>query len=328
MSIQLTAADMESLSECPGCRSNDLSGFHEISHPEKTLGSRLSYDFCRGCSLIFMNPRPKQAWYDDYYKGHFWEGKSLQAGYTVTANKRAATTALLRAQKLIGLLGGRGIELKRGCRILEIGCAYGLLVTRLAKEHDGMALGVEPSDEARETANRIFGVELIGRYMADLGDARFQESVDAVVFSHCLENIVDLHGVIAAVRHALRPDGLLVIETPNVVYSKPMHVHHPYCFTQGSLSSLLKEHGIEPVAALASGQPKSVLSPRYATVVGRKSENLQGPALGRSHPLGIRLGQTWHRLLKSTPLGHVDGALTARRYSLDAESKRLLAMLA
>ena len=135
---------------CPTCVGRDLVAFATADFN----GTTLSYWRCRSCDLVFMNPVPGAPWYRRLYAEEFWETKSLkQSQSAVNRNTKQWRKALLRAEKYIDCLEKAGFEPAPGGRLLEVGCAYGLIVRTLADRWKGLATGVEPSHAAREFAS-------------------------------------------------------------------------------------------------------------------------------------------------------------------------------
>lgn len=95
--------------------------------------------------------------------------------------------------------------------LLDVGCGGGELAASWL--HRGWrALGIEPSPQAAAVA-RARGVEIVG---ATLTDATLEaRSLDAVVFRHSLEHVVDPVRDLHRVHTALRPGGRLAVTVPN-----------------------------------------------------------------------------------------------------------------
>lgn len=95
--------------------------------------------------------------------------------------------------------------------LLDVGCGRGELSG--AWHRDGWrALGIEPATRAAEAA-RSRGVEIVGSTVANAEVP--PESVDAVVFSHSLEHVLDPRADLARVYTLLRPGGRVAVIAPN-----------------------------------------------------------------------------------------------------------------
>lgn len=99
-----------------------------------------------------------------------------------------------------------------GGSVLEIGCGNGNLLTRL--NHLGWRVhGIEPDAKAAGIAQRR-GLHIIN---GELTDQTFEaETFDAIVMSHVIEHIGDPVTLLRRCRKILKPDGVLIMLTPNL----------------------------------------------------------------------------------------------------------------
>jgi SAM-dependent methyltransferase len=95
--------------------------------------------------------------------------------------------------------------------MLDVGCGRGDLAASWI-DRGWRVLGIEPSAQAAAAASAR-GAEIIGETLSRTeleGD-----TLDAVVFRHSLEHVVDPRADLQRVRAALRPSGRLVVILPN-----------------------------------------------------------------------------------------------------------------
>jgi SAM-dependent methyltransferase len=240
---------------------------------------------------------------------------------------------LQRTRKLCASLDAAGCGPAPGARILEIGCAFGLIVSTIAEHYQAAPFGVEPSALAAGFATTLGGVEVIAPTIDRLSETAPEQPMDMILFSHVMENVVDLNKVFAALDRWLAPHGIVLMETPNSTVKDSTHIYHPYCFSRTSLQRLFDSHGFEIVSLRASGRPSSVLLPRYLTLVARRrsmpGKNIKaGRNSGQKIDWGRRMGHGWRRLINGTPLVHLDRILTALLYAPDAAAKQRASELA
>jgi len=107
---------------------------------------------------------------------------------------------------LLALRSGR-----RPGRLLDVGCGRGDLVASWIAA-GWQALGIEPSPAAAAVA-RQRGAEVLVGTLATVSLER--ESVDAAVFRHSLEHVLDPQADLRRVHAALRPGGTLAVIVPN-----------------------------------------------------------------------------------------------------------------
>lgn len=277
-SLSLTATDFEHRGGCPICGSVLSLPFGRQSYNGKIL----DYFRCEGCGLVFMNPVPTQAWYDMLYSEEFWEAK---VGTLPNALDRQWRKGFARAEKFIDLIEqlAPNEPIKA---VLEIGASFGIVGSAVAKHFGARAFGVEPNHVARQFAVDNTHMTMVAQSIEGLAQWDPPEPIDAIIFSHVLENIVDVHGAVAIARAKLKPKGILLIETPNVDWSPAMSLYHPFCFTEHALRVLLAKHAFRVLRMLASGRPASMVFPRYLTVIAEVTDAENTPAAA-VNPMGV-----------------------------------------
>jgi SAM-dependent methyltransferase len=95
--------------------------------------------------------------------------------------------------------------------LLDVGCGRGDLAASWI-EAGWRVLGIEPSPEAAATAGRR-GTEIVGETLSTTSLA--PGTVDAAVFRHSLEHVVDPPRELSTVFAALRPGGRVAVIVPN-----------------------------------------------------------------------------------------------------------------
>jgi 2-polyprenyl-3-methyl-5-hydroxy-6-metoxy-1,4-benzoquinol methylase len=235
----------------------------------------------RACGLLWLDPMPIDEdlprLYENYYTHSQAEASSRAAGirelirdsyWTVCygdgrrADPRARVLAgfVRLSPGLPSELGQAIFELplKRGGRLLEIGCGNGAAMRRMA-ELGWEVEGVDFDEKAVELA-RSSGLEVRLGSIDAQGYAA--DSFDAVVMSHVLEHVPDPRALLAECRRILKPGGRLVSITPNAsswghkVFGRdwlhldpPRHLH---IFTPPSLRNLASTAGWRQVAVRSS----------------------------------------------------------------------------
>ena len=216
-SLALTDLDMRPHSACPACEGEKARPYSRSEYD----GRSLVHHLCPDCGLVYMNPYPAQDWYDRLYGGEFWEVKARHKRRALTDNVPYWTKAFKRADKYTEFLTRHSNGARIG-RLLEIGAAYGIVGRSVGDRLGAEVFAIEPNDAARDFAAQHMGVSIAGKTVRDVAVWAPDKPVDMIVFSHVLENIVDLDGTLADVSRVLRPGGMILIETPNVRSARSM----------------------------------------------------------------------------------------------------------
>lgn len=222
---------------------------------------------CRACGMRFLSVQPTGEGLADLYGPAYFErdfrcGRS-EAGSFDEAAFREENLGLLRAFA----------ELRSSGRLLEVGCASGLLLKHAA-ERGWEVQGVELSAGAVAHA-RGLGLEV---FHGELADARLPGSFfDLVYMGDVLEHVPDCRATLAEVTRVLKPAGYLYLRGPittnslarrlaltacawtgrEIVLREPPY--HLWEFTPGPLRRLLERVGLRVVrlrqAKIPPGRP-------------------------------------------------------------------------
>lgn len=133
--------------------------------------------------------------------------------------------------------------------LLDIGCGMGGFL--LAAQRLGFdVVGVEPSAAHSKAAVEIFGFKVINGYF---NSNDFGRTFDVVVLSHVIEHIYDPAKFIGEIMDVMRPNGRLVIVTPNCdsisarvcqrFWSMYKPVDHVTLFTKRALAGVVPADG-------------------------------------------------------------------------------------
>jgi 2-polyprenyl-3-methyl-5-hydroxy-6-metoxy-1,4-benzoquinol methylase len=209
-----------------------------------------TYRRCRSCGLVYQNPRPVFHDLKKRYRGNYFAYE------------------LSNQQNFFNLmkLGLRDIGFEhlfdgdcRGRWFLDIGCATGLLLNHL-KQKGWRTTGVELCRESAEYGIQRFGLDI---FIGTLEQAAFPDRFfDVVHFSHLIEHVPDPRGLLAEVRRVVKPDGHVVLTTPNAGglharFSGPgwrsAIPDHVYLFARRTLRRLLRETGFRVVRQVSWG---------------------------------------------------------------------------
>jgi SAM-dependent methyltransferase len=214
-----------------------------------TTRTELSLWRC-ACGGVYLDPRPApealaRIYPSNYYAYDFVE----KVGRFVMRFKSMAERTKVRAYRAYVPDGGR---------VLDIGCGDGHVLGQL-RRHGGASLrleGVEFSPVAIAAAERAGFVVHRGRIEeVELPPGAF----DLVIMNQLIEHVADPVAVLRKVAAALRPGGVVFVETPNLDsadarlfrrrywggYHLPRHFH---LFDRRSLPALARRAGLVPVS--------------------------------------------------------------------------------
>jgi len=130
-------------------------------------------------------------------------------------------------------------ELVKGKRVLDAGCGTGYGSELLAREGAAEVVGVDVDEAVVEAAQRVapdgasFATADLRELPPGLGD------FDAVVCFEVLEHLDEPETALDALAAVLRPDGLLVVSSPNRDVYPPGNPYHKHEFLPDELAQAL-----------------------------------------------------------------------------------------
>lgn len=191
---------------------------------------------CAKCGLVWSDPlphNPRDFYEDDYrvsYKGTY----SPKPKHIL----RAGNVALSRYRKIEQLLS-------KPLTILDVGSGGGEFCYLLQTlGHD--VIGIEPNKGYAEYSIHEYGLNVQVGFVQDV---KLQEkSIDLITMWHVLEHTENPFEVLAKLHTLLRPQGILVIEVPNVEATcqspkSTFHEAHIFNFNIATLQRLVEKAG-------------------------------------------------------------------------------------
>jgi SAM-dependent methyltransferase len=248
-------------SACPACGGALRPKFVAVCK-----GMEMPVSRCDGCGSYIKNP--------------FFDGAELAALYAHYAQHEShytpppgeMDTLVEKVKRIEQYLPERGV-------LLEIGCGRGYMLLE-ARKRGWDARGLEIEGSARNNllpgladaltyvrSEEGFGVLEAGRY-------------DAICSYQVFEHLLDPEAAFAQWSRALRPGGVLVVDTPNggslgARLHGPAWVHHAtkehfVLFTERALRGLCRAYGLDVVGVRYGGAPVVVSSSPTAARTARK----------------------------------------------------------
>lgn len=231
---------------------------------------------CRGCGLVYAHPAPDPDRLADGYRAY------ADDAYLAEESGRARTARkVLRAIRRV----------KPGGRVLELGCACGILLNEFRKA-GYETLGLELSAWAGRIGRERYGLTILPQPLesAGLGDRGF----DVVILNDTLEHLADPVRTLGECRRILKDDGLLYLFTPDVgsVAARRLGARwwnvvaaHTALYTATTLDALLDRCGFRGRRTASHGRTFSL---GYWLTLGRKlAPGLAQAALAVATVLGL-----------------------------------------
>ena len=255
----------EAVDHCPICTGRVMIPNGKI----RWLEIDFWYVICPACGLKYMNPRPTRESYREFYKNLFWQQKIRNMGFhefgqvwqggkhkwdndgkwepEFGIKNISEKIKALRIETISSSLS-ENISLDSQAHILEIGCAFPVTLQYLKEKFNCHIYAIEPSEEARRIIKENHNINLIGYNAEEVEDIKRQGvKFDAVIFSHVLENTTDPLQVIKDTSNCLNDNGVIYIQTPNLLVCDQMNPYHPYVFSVNSLMLIAEKAGMEYV---------------------------------------------------------------------------------
>lgn len=191
---------------------------------------------CGVCGLIYVNPRPDPARLAEHYNSD----ESSRAQYYLDVEPADRRSFALLLERLERLRPDQG-------DLLDVGPNVGTLLT-LAVERGWRGRGVELNADAARLCRERRGLDVV---TGVLEPGRFEpRSFDVVVLADVIEHLSDPLAVARVVHDVLRPEGVLVVSTPDISgwAARALQVkpdEHLYYFTPETLRKLLERAGFE-----------------------------------------------------------------------------------
>ncbi len=278
---------------CPVC--------HDVRTPRRLFEAHDSALVrCRACALVRVDPYPSaEEAIAQYDAGYFEDAERGYVDYV--ADEAVFRAEFRRRLRTIQSAGGHGA-------LLDVGCASGALLSEAAAL-GFEASGIEPDETIARRAQERSGCPVRAGAIEDalLEAARY----DVVTLFDVLEHVVDPLAVLAKLRVALHPGGMLAVTVPDFggLWARVTGKRWPFVtpwehllyFTRRTLRRSLHEAGYERIRFHTARTP---LSLGTAAAKGPVPANLVPKAL---HHRGIGLpAGTLFALATSPPLSEAD----------------------
>jgi SAM-dependent methyltransferase len=228
---------------------------------------------CRGCGLVYCNPRLTSEDTDKRYNAEYFWKEYLPTVIPPGGPEDGIFLDYRFKAPLALLANGRP-----PARLIEIGTGAGFFLKAAARAGFD-AYGLELSTEASEYARTTLGL----RVMQTPAEAMPFEPgyFDAAAMFEVIEHLRDPLRVVRAARQALKPGGRFVVSTPNLdalsrrvlgdEWAVLSPAEHLYYFTETTLRAMLLKAGFRSVRFVRNYSPwlhHETMNARYTHAPG------------------------------------------------------------
>jgi 2-polyprenyl-3-methyl-5-hydroxy-6-metoxy-1,4-benzoquinol methylase len=229
---------------CAVCGSEWKSPLFEQKFDTVGLVTGYTVVVCEQCGFAYADGIPSQSAFEQYYRDLSKYEYQQREGRESESDQARLTQIAGELENLIP---------SRDCRILEIGCASGCLLSLLRHAGFPNVRGIDPSLACAETAANLYGVPVHTGSIYDL--PTLGEKYDFLILVGVLEHLADLSGALTAMHEALADHGHVYFDVPDCEQF-PEHLDAPYqqfstehinFFSPVSLANLLRTHRFSPV---------------------------------------------------------------------------------
>jgi SAM-dependent methyltransferase len=226
---------------CPVCGRND--GERLLNRDR--YGLPVSIDLCADCGTAYVNPMPTTEWMERFYRKDYW---TLYPSAAEEGEDRSATRS---EQILSAVLDTLPLD---PAHCLDVGCGNGGMIRALIRRFPHSTVTATDASEAA-VARCSTLARVIRTNWRDGGERLVEPAADFVTLIHVLEHVTDPGDFLSRLRRAMRPDGVLYVEVPDLGSREWsgigfFHIAHLTYFTPESLDRLLRRAGFTPVAKI------------------------------------------------------------------------------
>ena len=219
---------------------------------------------CSDCGFAYADQLPEQDAFDAYYRNMSKYEQQHSRGEGVADLRRCESTV----NALTPFLPDPNV------RILDIGCATGRMLGLLKQRGYSNVLGIDPSETCVRLAQELYGVKVLPYTISTMPDWR--ENFDVVLLVAVIEHVQHLHPLLDRVGAILAPQGLLLVEHPDVRRFTPQangpfqefSTEHISFFSARSLENLMQHHGFTAIHSFQEDRPsvEGVLEPSSTSI--------------------------------------------------------------
>lgn len=203
---------------------------------------------CKNCGLVYLNPRPAADSMTEIYPDEYDQYS------TAPSQERSHLKRWVRRRGLHKRVQAI-LQYKKAGRLLDVGCATGLFLDEMRQQAGWEVQGVEISPFASAYARQQLGLEVKTGTVEDAGYPA--NSFDMITLWNVLEHLPDPIATLHHLHNLLKPDGLLIFNTPNLdcldarffgsAWAGFDFPRHFYVFSNETLNAALEKTGFRRI---------------------------------------------------------------------------------
>lgn len=224
---------------CEVCFSTNIEDFINVGR----VAPNCTYDFlpvsiCKNCDLRFLNPRPSNKYFINYYKNNYRK-KNVN---NLPLNKDFDNYQIKRGESIYKFFKNK-INFKKGI-MLDHGCAVGL--TMLAWKNNGwVTKGIDPNLQSVRYAKKYYKLS-IGKFFGE-NIPIYKKKFDVILSLGSFEHSYDINSTLKKVVQNLNTNGNLIIRwRSDKMIGSPFeyyNLNHFRYFTRETWKVLLQKFG-------------------------------------------------------------------------------------
>jgi 2-polyprenyl-3-methyl-5-hydroxy-6-metoxy-1,4-benzoquinol methylase len=233
---------MENTFICPVCDSKKFSP-HITLKRDEYISKKIEYIECDSCKLIQVYPKPIK----ELKKLYREEYKPQEIGNTDYLPKISLIQKIIylipyssHFKKVLDFLKP---YIKKGNKVLDVGCREGKLLYMIRKKFGGEVYGIEPTTMYANFANKWLKIPTINGFIEE---SDMIQKFDIVIFDDVFEHIFDPNLAIEKIKKLLNSNGKIFIQVP---HEELEHYFAPHLwnFNEENLQKLFLKHNFKTI---------------------------------------------------------------------------------
>ncbi len=276
--------DIERVDTCPYCGSHERTlAYEDVQDWSFNCApGKWNYWDCVSCQSLYLDPRPTRSTIVAAYAKYFTHGSGKPVPFVQVMKARLRNECLsqklsvnieprlhlpklldgfvaLISKRVAVPFGWTSLASRPRGRFMDVGCGAGLAVA-FARQLGWDAMGLEIDPTAVREAQRT-GLNIVQGTYEQL--TQYERQFDCIMCSHVLEHVHEPRNLLAQLKVAIKPGGVLLLSLPNSLSAMRRHFganwrgleapRHLSIPSESRLLQLLTESGFSMQSIVGSG---------------------------------------------------------------------------